>query len=231
MRNTTPIALALAFAALLSTGALAADTFDGFAVVNADGSVARAMKGVLAGHNGTGAYTVVLPGDIKTCAYSVTAGAGDASVPVPAVATAVMKPISFGPPRVRPAHTSVLIATYDHAGQPIDAGFHLVVQCEDRAPDATAVVDADGTLERGLNMAAAARVDTGSYLVTPDNGELPGVCAYTAAIGLSGSSGTSDPGFVTVAQGETAGQIAVRTYDETGTAADLGFQMIVTCPP
>ena len=227
MRNTA--LLSFAFTALLSSGALAADFFNGFAVVNADGSAARAAKGVTPFRITTGDYTVLFPADVKTCAYSVTAGTGDTSVPAPAIATAVMKAIAFGPARGQVQHNAVEITTYDHSGTPVDSGFHLVVQCTDHVPDAAAVVDPDGTLSRGFNTASALRLDTGSYVVTPSNGGQPATCAYTATVGLSAQSGVSDPGFVTVAQGPD-GTIAVRTYDKTGNAADLGFHTIVSCP-
>jgi hypothetical protein len=121
-----------------------------------------------------------------------------------------------------------MIATYDSTGSYADEGFHLVVRCVNAAPDGAAVVDPDGTFVRGILAASSSRVDTGSYTVTFANGTLSDKCAYTASIGLSGTAGVSDAGFVNVA-GVSGGTIAVRTYDTKGNAADRGFHVFAAC--
>ena len=55
-------------------------------------------------------------------------------------------------------------------------------------------------------------------------------CSFTASIGLSGSAGTSAPGFITVvgAAVRSAG-VFVTTDDTAGANANLGFHLAVTC--
>lgn len=95
-------------------------------------------------------------------------------------------------------------------------------------PSAAAVVDADGTLARGIGATGASRVGTGSYTVTFTNASLSTSCAYVASIGLSATSGISDPGTVSVAavSGDT---VSVLTYDQHAEPADRGFHVYVAC--
>lgn len=97
-----------------------------------------------------------------------------------------------------------------------------------QAPSATAVVDPDGTLNRGLNAVSATHLTTGQYEVA--FGSNVGECGYTATIGLSGASGSSDFGTVNVAKrGGNKKAVFVQTFDVNGTLADLGFHLIVQC--
>jgi hypothetical protein len=93
-----------------------------------------------------------------------------------------------------------------------------------------AVVNADGSLARAFpaSKAAAIHITTGTYEVDLKN-DLTG-CAYTASIGLSGSSGASAPGFVTVVgrAGQPHGMF-IQTYNAAGTLTDLGFHVQVAC--
>lgn len=95
-------------------------------------------------------------------------------------------------------------------------------------PSFTAVVNADGTLARGLKATGATRFGAGSYEV--DFKKDVTACGYTLAIGLSGDVGSSDPGTVNVVgrSGNPKG-LYVQTFDTTGTLADRGFHVIVSC--
>lgn len=96
------------------------------------------------------------------------------------------------------------------------------------APDFTAVVNADGSLARGLKATAAVHLGTGEYEV--DFTKNVTACGYTASIGLSGSSGSSDPGTVNVVgKQHNAKALFIQTFDATATPADLGFHVIVSC--
>jgi hypothetical protein len=96
------------------------------------------------------------------------------------------------------------------------------------APDFTAVVDADGTLARGLNAVSATHLDTGQYEVLFNKDVT--LCGYTATVGLSGSAGASPFGTVNVAKrGGTKKAIFVQTFDTTNILSDLGFHVIVAC--
>jgi hypothetical protein len=210
--------LSLAFVVAFAPSAFAAPIFiNNQFVVNADGTLARGGKaGVI--HSGTGQYEVDSE-NVKTCAYVVTAGSSDTTVPSPAVATAVRK---LG------QQNAILISTYDNRGNAIDSGFHLIVRCVDATLDGAAVVDPDGTLARGVFASSATRADVGEYTVAFNNASIPTACAYTATIGLSASAGVSAPGLVTVAQAGN-GNVAVRTYDVKGNPADLGFHVFAAC--
>lgn len=114
------IALACA-AAVMSFSAGAAPTpADGFMVVNADGTVARATDGYTVDKFDTGKYEVSYTSWLFNCAHSITAGTGDATAPAPGFATLVGRTES---PEI------LEISTYDASGQFADRGFHLIVRC------------------------------------------------------------------------------------------------------
>jgi hypothetical protein len=100
-------------------------------------------------------------------------------------------------------------------------------------PSATAVVDSNGTLVRGIAVTGASHIDTGIYTVTFNNADVPSACAWTASIGSPGLSSPSidpRPNLVNVGATDTAGTISVRTYSAaTGQLADLPFQVYVAC--
>ena len=91
-----------------------------------------------------------------------------------------------------------------------------------------AVVGSDGTLARKHNATKVDTNGTGQYVVYFSSNIRR--CAYTATIGLTGAGGVSDPGFVTVVgAGVSVHAVYIETFDKTGTLADLGFHLIVTC--
>lgn len=97
-----------------------------------------------------------------------------------------------------------------------------------QGPSASAVVDPDGTLNRGLNAVSATHLATGQYEVA--FGSNVSACGYTAAIGLSGTAGSSAFGTVNVAKrGGNKKAIFVQTFDADNNLADLGFHVIVQC--
>jgi hypothetical protein len=214
MRNAK--LFAAVFAALLAPSAASAN---GFVVSTGDGTLVRNSFGLTVTHVTTGQYEVDSVSPVHSCAYSVTPGSGSAKFELPAIATAVGR---------RENAQAVMIATYDANGNYADAGFHLIIQCTNSSPNGAAAVDADGTLARGILATAASHTGTGAYTVTFSNSAASSTCAYTAAVGLSTTSGTSDPGFVNVAA-VSAGTIAVRTYDTNGNLADRGFHVQAMC--
>jgi hypothetical protein len=91
-----------------------------------------------------------------------------------------------------------------------------------------AVVNADGTLARRVNAKASIHNGTGTYEV--DFNSVVTKCAYTGNIGLSGTSGSSEPGFITVVgRAGVAKGLFIQTFDKTGTLKDLGFHIVTTC--
>lgn len=211
--------LLLAFAVLLVPASAATPHFDGFVVAKGDGTVVRGT-GYTVFHISAGKYEVdTIPLDVHPCTYIITAGSGDATLPPPSIATAVGR---------RENHTAVMVATYDAQGNYADEGFHLIVRCNNNTPDGAATVDPDGSMVRSRFVTSTARTGVGAYTVTFNNSSLSTTCAYTASIGLSGTSGISDPGLVNVAA-VSGGTIAVRTYDTHGEAADRGFHVFAAC--
>jgi len=119
MRNLSAAVLAatsLSFAAVAGGQTPA----DGFMVVNADGTVARATDGYSVFKFDTGGYEVTHTTWVYNCAFSITDGTSDATVPAQGFATAVGR---------RESPELIDIATYDASGNRADRGFHLIVRC------------------------------------------------------------------------------------------------------
>jgi hypothetical protein len=95
-----------------------------------------------------------------------------------------------------------------------------------------AVINPDGSVARGSKLpfavVSAKKLLTGEYEVIFNKSVA--ACAYTATIGLAGSSGISQPGTTTVVGRNLQPKgVYVTTRDSSGAALDLGFHLIVTC--
>lgn len=114
---------------------------------------------------------------------------------------------------------------------PVVAGFAALgatAALAANGPSFFAVVDADGTLNRGLHALHAKHLTNGHYEVgfTRD----VSACSYTASVGLSGDAGSSSPGIVSVAaRSGKPKAIFVETFTPDGTRIDRGFHVIVAC--
>lgn len=95
--------------------------------------------------------------------------------------------------------------------------------------DRWAVVDANGTLVRGKGVNAVTHTaGAGSYVV--DFNKNVRACMYNASIGLSGASGTSARGFITVVGAAVSENgVFVTTDDIAGSPAERGFHIYVGC--
>ena len=92
-----------------------------FAVVNANGTLARGAKAVSATRLGTGSYEVIFRKDVRKCAYVATIGlSGSAGSSLPGEITVVGR---SGNDR------GVFVTTHSSAGASADLGFHLAVLC------------------------------------------------------------------------------------------------------
>jgi hypothetical protein len=100
-------------------------------------------------------------------------------------------------------------------------------------PSAAATVASDGTLVRGIAVTSASHIDTGVYVVTFADPNVPAACAYTASVGgaagenvaasLINVGGSTTPGSLT-------GDVVVHTYSATTREpADLPFNIYVAC--
>jgi hypothetical protein len=106
--------------------AAAGDDDDGtstfYAVVNANGTLARGFKAVSAQRLGLGAYEVVFRKDVRNCAYVATIGlSGSAGASAPGEITVVGR---AGNDR------GVFVTTHSSGGAFADLGFHLAVHCK-----------------------------------------------------------------------------------------------------
>ena len=97
------------------------------AVINSDGSIARAHIYTTASHLGTGNYQVLFytsvsaQKNVSKCAYNVTPGT---------TTNSGVQGATFATVAGRAGTTNgVFISTYDQTGAVVDAPFHLVVSC------------------------------------------------------------------------------------------------------
>lgn len=95
--------------------------------------------------------------------------------------------------------------------------------------DRSAVINADGSIARGKGIVSVTHsAGAGSYIVFFNKNVT--ACNFQGTIGLSGSSGTSARGFITVvgaAAGDTG--VFVTTDDVAGSPAERGFHLYVGC--
>src|SRR5687768_9877828 len=92
-----------------------------FAVVNANGTLARGRRAVSATRLGTGAYEVVFRKDVRKGAYLATIGlSGSAGASLPGEITVVGR---SGNDR------GVFLTTHSSGGASAGLGFHLAVHC------------------------------------------------------------------------------------------------------
>jgi len=94
-----------------------------FAAVDADGTLQRSFHALTSVYLGQGVYEVIFKRDVRRGAYlATTGGPGYAGVPVAAVANVMGRATD---PR------GVLVYIANMQGDPIAAGFHLLVVCPD----------------------------------------------------------------------------------------------------
>jgi hypothetical protein len=96
--------------------------------------------------------------------------------------------------------------------------------------DRFAVVRANAIIARHFGAVSVVQTDgVGTYEVRFNKNVRN--CMYTATIGLSGISGSSAPGFITVVGGNSAVQnVYLTTHDIDGVQANRGFHLLVACP-
>jgi hypothetical protein len=92
-----------------------------YAVVNANGTLARGRRAVSATRLATGAYEVIFRKDVRKCAFLATIGlSGSAGSSLPGEITVVGR---SGNDR------GVFVTTHSSGGAAADLGFHLAVLC------------------------------------------------------------------------------------------------------
>jgi hypothetical protein len=93
-----------------------------------------------------------------------------------------------------------------------------------------AVVNADGTLQRGSANVTSSKLvaSTGHYVA--DFGRDVTQCAYTATVGMTGLIGGSTFGITNVGpRGNTPTAVNVRTHNHDGALIDRPFHLVVVC--
>jgi hypothetical protein len=90
-----------------------------------------------------------------------------------------------------------------------------------------AVVESDGTLQRG-SAVSAAQINTGQYEVVFNRNVRK--CAYIGTLGKTDSVSNADAGQIGVVgrDGNVKG-VWVQTFDSAGTATDADFHLVVLC--
>ncbi|NEP12243.1 MAG: hypothetical protein F6K14_18955 [Symploca sp. SIO2C1] len=92
-----------------------------------------------------------------------------------------------------------------------------------------AVVNVNGTLDRGFGVVSSQKLMTGGYEVTFNRNISS--CAYVATIGSAASSGIVSPAAISViGRSGNANGLYVVTSDLSGTRKDEPFHLVVQCP-
>ncbi len=197
-----------------------------WAVVGADGTLARGGHVTSTSHIATGQYEVIFDTNVNKCAFTANPGTtADGEVVAPGQVTVVG--------RAGNKH-GVFIRIVDRTGAALDMPFHLGVTCGKTR--LYAVVDttaSTATLARGSKVTSVAKLsttaNTGTYQVIFKR-DVTG-CAYEATVGLSGSGGSiGDP--VTISTASRAGNadgVFVFVHQTTGATIDEPFHLTVYC--
>jgi hypothetical protein len=94
---------------------------DGFIVVDPDGTKVRGSAGYTSVlYRAPGEYQITSDLPVRNCAYSVTEGSSDSTVPAVGFANTVGI--------FEDSHV-IMVATYDENKQLANRGFHLIVRC------------------------------------------------------------------------------------------------------
>jgi len=198
-----------------SSGSAPTETL--WAVVAADGSLARGSGVVWNITAGTGLYDVGFNQILYACTFSATIGTIDAGEIPPglSVSVAVMSNNSSA------VQVTVVNATTHAASL---SSFHVVAVCP---AGLYAVISANGDFESGAQVSSSLYLnDTGEYQVifnTPVTG-----CAYVASLGTG--QGTPPAGFITDAsRASDPNGVYLQTFNAAGVAANETFNLQVYC--
>jgi hypothetical protein len=107
---------------------------------------------------------------------------------------------------------------------------HVVVPAGAKAKVLDAVVNADGSLARGIGATGSHSLSAGSGDYEVDfNRDVTG-CAYVATLG-NATGGTAPNGFITdAARAGVPSGVFVKTSNTAGSPADIQFHLILACP-
>jgi len=195
-----------------------------FAVVAADGSLARGTHIVSTAHVATGAYEVIFDSNVRKCAYTASLGTtGAGTVGDPGQVTVVGRVTNVN---------GVFVQIVDRSGNPVDSSFHLAANCGPLK--LTAVINGNGTKARGPNVVSSKKlvstVNDGRYEVIFNQNVSN--CSYTANLGLPGSSGsiTTPVTITTATRAGNANGVFLFVHLTNGATIDEPFHLYVLCP-
>jgi hypothetical protein len=193
------------------------------AVVGYHANLVRPTDLVTLASLGSGRYDVRFPGDIGGCAFLATVGDPGNGIDVsPATVYTGSGPDD---------HTVYVETKNEGGGLSSGIPFHLGVICPYAAGVTAAVVNADGTINRGSPLTSSFSPDTGHYtLVTPSS---VGNCATVATRGSADTQVPHDPTNVQVTPGPADNAVGVQLTGlfspGTSTFYDESFHAAVVC--
>jgi hypothetical protein len=199
--------------------------YDLFAVVNANGTLARGTPGTSVSHTGTGRYDLTFPASVQGCAAVANLGyAGSSEVfTFVAAVTVSLRRHTAQVDVTYPGDTTA--GFYPHTPVLRDISFHLHIDCHDAL---FAVVTLNGTLRAGSpGVQSGAHVPgSGTYLV--DFGRDISACAPVATVHNSfGRVAFSAQAHL--ALGSDSRSLTVRINAGSRRPVDWEFDVIVTC--
>jgi hypothetical protein len=186
-----------------------------WAVVSANGSLARGGGVLLVDHSFIGVYEVMFERDVSNCAYTATIGDWSTNH-VYDLGLVFTAGGHKGP-------TGVYVETKNMGGGLTDFPFHLNVTCT----STWAVVRVDGTDSRDLDVVATTHAGPGRYEVT-FNHDISN-CAFIATIGDPNARYVYDPGLVSTSGAPNG--VYVDTMNLVGVLTDAPFHLNVSCGP
>lgn len=195
-----------------------------WAVVSSDAKIARAsgtVGAVTASRIGAGRYNVGFERDVRSCVFTATIGSpGGGFAPSPGF---------IGVASQRGAATGVFVAINDIRGQPMDAPFHVSVNCS--RTDPWAVIGDHGLLVRSSGISGAvtaSRLTSGQYQILFDRDVRS--CVYVATLGDAATGPAPGPGLARVASRLNApAGVFVMVNDAAGRALDAPLHLITVC--
>lgn len=167
--------------------------------------------------------------------FNITGAGGNGVFKVDTVSPPASAWINYPPTEAQRANAGVLalnasgqiiVQVAQGAGQ---VDFVVDINGFYSATSLDAIVNADGTLARGIHTTGSVHVGTGAYEVDFDRDVQP--CFWVATIGNPASGNPSHGTIVTALRAGNNSAVFVETRDVAGTLADRGIVLHVTCTP
>jgi hypothetical protein len=196
-----------------------------WAVVAANGTLARGGHATGAIRLAAGQYEVDFDSNVSKCAFTAVLGTtADGTVGDPGQVTVAGRAGNVN---------GVFVDVVDRSGNHVDSSFHLSVNCG--SAKLIAVINANGTKARGANVVSSTKlsptVNDGRYEVIFNHNTSN--CSFTASVGVPTNGGQIDTP-VTITTATRAGNnngVFVFIHQTNGTTIDEPFHLFVLCAP